>query len=673
MAKNVGIDLGTTNSVCCRIENGQFKFLKFGSRELLPSALMYKDGKITVGEKARRKAVINPENYIESSKTFMGDSKKFWNIDDRNFTPTETAAEILREIRSECVNLLGDEDINAVITVPAYFTSNQIDETKKAGEAAGFKVKRIISEPIAAAVAYGFEENEDQMLYVVDIGGGTFDVSILKVKGRNFSSIGIGGDKKLGGDDFDNILMDIFFSAIRKSAGVDLSSLDKSGLSLEEYYPAKQKLRIEAEKCKIELSSAENYEVEIPELFKNVVGPFNFSFKISRSEFEEASKQLFNKIKKGIKDLIELVKYKPDKIDKVILVGGTAYIPMIRNFVRDFFGKEPYSDKDLAKLVAMGAALIADDQENKITVRDIISHSLGIKIVGNKFEKILYRGDQYPVEKTKTFTTEADHQKIVNVEVYEGEDTDNVYANEYYGNFTHDKIENAKAGVPKIDVTFNFDKNRILSITAADRSSGSSKNIKLAIDKSIKKESEKREKKDKKTARYDIVLLIDQSGSMTGRKITEAKKSCRELIDKMIDFSSCEVGLIAFQTSVTVLSALSKDTMFLLKKIKSIRAMGGTNIKDALGEAEVLFEKSRNNRLIILFTDGQPDIMSSTTKKANLVKKSGIRIITIGIGEDAADSYLEKIASQKSDYYFVKDISGLSGVFKTIVDGLRLA
>ena len=479
----IGIDLGTTNSVIAYLKNGSIEYLRFRNQESISSVMLYKDGKITIGDIAKKKAVSNPRNFIKSSKTFIGDNDKSWTIEDKNFTPTDVATEVLKEIKKLLVKNFSDvSEFITVITVPAYFTSTQIDETKKAGENAGFRVKQIITEPVSAAVAYGFEDNLNQKLFIVDIGGGTFDTSILNVSNRDFETLAIDGDNKLGGDDFDNHILEYLLKHIRKEKGVNLSSLEKSGIAEDEYIKAKQVLITKSEDIKKELSEYEEVEIEI----SNLLSGYNLSTKITRDEFEDISSITIDKIKRTIKRTLDESDYTASDIDKVVLVGGSSKIPVVREFVTELFGKAPYSDKPLDKLVAMGAAIVAQD-DNSVNIRDIISHSLGIELINEKYSPILKKNQNYPISHTETYTTSMDFQQNVDVNVFEGEDEDDVNNNEFYGGFSLEHIEQANAGVPQIEVTFEFDKNRILKVTAKDIRSGSSKSENIEIDKGSKK------------------------------------------------------------------------------------------------------------------------------------------------------------------------------------------
>lgn len=488
----VGIDLGTTNSLCCSLIDGDFKFLTFrGGSHLLPSSLLYRDGKMIVGDMARKKSVLYAENYISSSKTFMGDSTKKWKLEGREFSATDVATEILSYIKQEIekqFNLKSEPDsefehnktISAVVTVPAYFTANQIDETKKAAEKSGFYVKQIIPEPIAAGVAYGFEDKINEKIAVIDIGGGTFDTSILEALGNSYRTLAIEGDNKLGGNEFDEIIMDIFFRHIRKTAGIDLTSLESSKLSKENYLQAKQRLMAEAENKKIQLSSAEKISIDIPNLFEH--NNYVFHTEISRDKFEKDISSLIKKIERKIEtSLREAVGNNNDDIDKVILVGGTSYIPRIQKCIHEYFNQAPYSDKDLSKLVAMGAAIIADDAST-IEIRDKISHSLGIRLLGDKFYPLLNKNDVYPISVSKKFPYNGKNSNNFYLTIYEGED-DFVGNNHYYGRLNLQGIADLKFGKALIQVTFSFNKNRILEVKAKNVASGDEKTQNIKIDK----------------------------------------------------------------------------------------------------------------------------------------------------------------------------------------------
>jgi molecular chaperone DnaK len=656
----IGIDLGTTNSVVAYLENASIEYLRFRNQEAISSVMLYKDGKITIGDMAKKKAVSNPRNFIKSSKTFMGDSSKNWSIEDKNFTPTDIATEILKEIKKTLDKKFSDvSEFIAVITVPAYFTSTQIDETKKAGESAGFTIKQIITEPISAAVAYGFEDSLNQKLFIVDIGGGTFDTSILKVSNKTFETLAIDGDSKLGGDDFDNHILEYLLTYIRKERGVNLASLEKSGIAEDEYIKAKQVLITKSEEIKKELSEYEEVEIEI----SNLLSGYNLSTKISRDKFEDISSITIEKIKRTIKKTLDDPQYTPSDIDKVVLVGGSSKIPVVREFVTELFGKAPYSDKPLDKLVAMGAVIVAQD-DNAVTIRDIISHSLGIELIYEKFSPILKKNQNYPISHTETYTTTMDFQQSLDINVFEGEDEDSVNNNEFYGGFSLDNIEQANAGIPQIEVTFEFDKNRILKVTAKDVRSGSSKSENIEIDKGVKK------KITPDVKPFDIALVIDVSGSMCGYPLEKAKEACDMMVSSMIDLNTHKVGLVEFDSYANTLSYLSNDRELLKASILRLSCKGGTDIADGLRETrQEVLGRAKNSKLVILVTDGgsseNPAILES-----NRLKESETRIVAIGVGHGVNERLLQSIASS-GDYYQIDSIDDLSNIFQKISSSLQ--
>ena len=660
MKLDIGIDLGTTNTVVAYFDNGQIEYLKFRREESIPSVLLYKDGKITVGEQARRRAIQYSANYIQSAKTFIGDSRKSWTIDDKTFTAKNVATEILKSIKENLLKKFPDlTEIQTVITVPAYFTSNQIEETKKAGEEAGFTIKQIITEPISAAVAYGFEDEVNQKLFIVDIGGGTFDTAILQVSNRDFKSLAVSGDRKLGGDDFNNHILEHIINFIKKDHGINMSSHSKSGLAEDEYRTAYQTLINKSEAVKKELSEYEDIEMEIPNLFSG----YSLKTKLSRAEFENISSISIKKVQRIISKTLSDSGFTSSDIDKVVLVGGSAKIPIIRDFVTKEFGNNPFSDKPLDKLVAMGAAIVAHE-ENTVKIRDIISHSLGVELVNDKFSPILKKNEHYPISTTQTYTTSMNFQQSVDINVFEGEDETDVNNNDFYGGLSLDNIEQANAGVPQIEVTFEFDKNRILKVTARDKNSGSSKSENIEIDKGSKK------KITPDVKPFDIALVIDVSYSMCGYPLEKATEACNLMVSEMIDLSIHKVGLVEFDSYANTLSYLSNKKNNLQNSISHLSCKGGTDIADGLRETrQEVLAKAENSKLAILVTDGGSS-ETPAISQADIMKQENIRIVAIGVGHGVNQRLLENIASN-GDYYQIDSIDELAKIFETISSSLQ--
>lgn len=538
----VGIDLGTTNTLACYMRRGRPNFIRFaGSGEMLPSVL-YVDAEknIFVGEKAKKRGVIDPLNVIRSSKTYMADFGKTWTVHEKTFTPTQVAAEILSEVKRQIIKKLHCDDetkISAVITVPAYFTANQKDETKKAGIDAGFNVLQIITEPMAAAVAVVHELGLDEKIFVVDLGGGTFDISVLQAdqKNRTYRALDIDGDRKLGGDDFDALIYEYFIELIQRDTKLDLSEQEISGLDYNEYYSMTGRVREAAEDAKIALSEQENYTADLMNLFTYRGKTYDFTVDLTRDKFNEICQPLYDKVTSRIKKFIaDSDKFKLDEIGTVILAGGSCHIPKVKADVENIFGKRTDTQLDLGTLVAVGACFVAqtfsgvkteieqvegseqtetlepaekisqteiqDAQiESQVTpvegqdvpaetekFEDIISHSLGVEVlapdgISRVLSKIIFKGDVYPCEKTKLYTTTMDNQTSIPIYIYEaGSDCENIAdidAHEFYGDLFLEIDDNEPAGVPVINVTFSYDKSGTLEVTARDEKSGVNKTV----------------------------------------------------------------------------------------------------------------------------------------------------------------------------------------------------
>lgn len=385
------------------------------------------------------------------------------------------------EVAKEARKTYSADECAAVITVPAYFTSKQYRETERAAQAAGIEVIEILPEPMAASIAYGMDENDNQKIFVIDLGGGTFDVSILSIDGNEFKTINVDGDRKLGGDDFDQALVELCLRQIRRDTGINLSSQDKSGLDGKLYQQIMRKLQFECEKAKVELSAMEETEIIIPSLIPRDNGAVNFQLKITRDEFVDRSEELLDRIESIIKRCLNDANCSVDDINKVILVGGSSNILAVRSLVERIFNQKPYSDKDLSKLVAIGAAIKATGDKtlikNKvIKVTNILSHAFGIRVVNDRFSIILPKGTEYPCKKSDTYTTVSDFQPSVTIKIYEGEDTEDIANDFYYDEYEHGGIERNFAGVPQIEVTFNFDKNRVLHVSSRDLKTGTKGN-----------------------------------------------------------------------------------------------------------------------------------------------------------------------------------------------------
>ncbi|WP_346684324.1 Hsp70 family protein [Megamonas hypermegale] len=673
----VGIDLGTTNTLACYLKKGKPDLIRFpGSGKLIPSVVYVdEEQNVIVGAKAKKFGMLDPNNEIRSAKTYMGDFSKKWICNGKNFSPTDVAVTVLSEVKKAIVKKMKcDENtqINAVITVPAYFNSNQTDETRKAGERAGFNVMRIVTEPMAAAIAAVKEAELEGKIFIVDLGGGTFDLSVMEAdqSTHSYRALDIDGDRHLGGDDFDKKVYDYFISIIEDDLGLDLSDQKKSGLEYNEYHSMVGRVRAAAEQAKIELSDEMETDVNIMNLFNYNGKNYEFNIIFTRDEFDDICKELYDKVISRIKKFIfQNDKFGLKDISKVILVGGSCYIPYIQAEVEKILNMPINKDMDFSTMVAIGAYFVASSEKGgmAINVQDILSHSLGIEIVSkdtNKsiLSKLLLKGEAYPCSRSGEYTTVYDNQKVISINIYEAgsdcENIDDIGKHDFYGSFNLDGIEIAPRGVPIIDVTFSYDKSRCLTVKAKDRKTGVEKEIK--IEKGTKAVAGKQQNP------IDFMLLLDTSGSMYGRALTEAKKACNALLDEMIDFSVHRVGLVTFDSTAHKLSKLSKDKEMLKSYVSDISATGGTNMVSALHLAYDELSNSKNERVVIIVTDGYPDSIAETLNFAAKLKFANMRIIAIGVGSGIKFDFLKHLAGI-NDAYKLNNMSELRKTFKEVI------
>ena len=673
----VGIDLGTTNTLACYRKKGKPELIRFGGKKMLPSILYVdENGDSFVGDVARKRSVYDPLNAIRSSKTYMADFKKTWTIRGKTFTPTDVATEILKEVKRGIVKKFGcppETKINAVITVPAYFTGNQRDETKKAGINAGFEVRQIITEPMAAAVAAGYELELDEKLFVVDLGGGTFDLSVLKADQRtkSYEAIDVDGDKKLGGDNFDALVYDYLIGIIEDDLGIDLSTQSKSGLDYNEYYSMTGRVREVAEELKKKLSEETTAKRQLPNLFNHRGKQYDFTAELTREEFDDICQPLYDKITSRIKKFCAgSDKFKLDEITTVILAGGSCYIPRIQEEVERIFNKTINTELPLETLVAIGACFFAESISGGLPVktRDILSHSLGVEVRSDDgkrdiLSKILRKGDPYPCEYSKVYTTFYNDQTEVPIYVYEAgsdmEDVEDIDKHEYYGDVSLKNIRKAPAGEPRIRVTFSYDKNGTLVVTAQDEDSGTHELIEI-------KKGATRPPRPKLEAPIDFMLLLDNSGSMGGTPLEDAKRACRYLFNDLIDFKTHRMGFITFETDARRLSPLTNDAGKLSAMLPGITDGGGTNLWSAFNIAEVNLRDSPNRKVIIIVTDGDPYDKSRTLDYANQLKATGHKIAIIAVGNYIDMNFINDAASPGFSFQ-IDNMSQLKDKFDVVV------
>ena len=470
MPKVVGIDLGTTNSVIAIMDGNESKVLSSSEGErTTPSVVGFsKSGEKLVGRVAKRQAVTNPERTISSIKREMGTNHTV-TIDDKKYTPQEISAMILQKMKVDAEAYLGEKITQAVITVPAYFTDAQRQATKDAGKIAGLEVLRIINEPTAAALAYGFDQENNQIIMVFDLGGGTFDVSILEIGDGIFEVKATSGNNRLGGDDFDDRIISWLCEEFKRDNNVDLKN-DKMAM---------HRLKEAAEKAKHELSSAMATDINIPYVTATPEGPLHLEKNLSRAKFNEMTADLVEKTMGPLKQALKDSGLQSNQIDKIILVGGSTRIPAVQDAVKNFLGKEPFKGINPDEVVAMGAAIqagVLSGEVKDVVLLDVTPLSLGIETMGNVFTKIIDRNTTIPVSKSQVFTTAADNQPSVEIHVLQGE-RKMVNGNITLGRFHLSDLPPAPRGIPQIEVKFDIDSNGIVNVTAKDMATNKTQTI----------------------------------------------------------------------------------------------------------------------------------------------------------------------------------------------------
>ena len=563
MSKIIGIDLGTTNSCVAVMEGGEAVVIPNAEgNRTTPSVVAFsKDGERMVGQVAKRQAITNPDRTISSIKREMGTDHKV-TIDGKQYTPQEISAMILQKLKGDAEAYLGQSVSEAVITVPAYFTDAQRQATKDAGKIAGLEVKRIINEPTAAALAYGVDKEEAQKIMVYDLGGGTFDVSILDIDDGVIEVLATAGNNRLGGDDFDKCVMDYLAAEFQKTNGIDLTT-DKVAM---------QRLKEAAEKAKIELSGVTTSNVNLPYITADATGPKHLDVTITRAKFNELTSHLVQATMGPVRQALSDAGLKAGDLHKVLLVGGSSRIPAVQEAVKQITGQEGFKGINPDECVAVGAAIqggVLGGDVKGLLLLDVTPLSLGIETMGGVFTKLIDRNTTIPVKKSQIFSTAADNQPAVEVHVLQGEREMAAY-NKTLGRFQLDGIAPARRGVPQIEVTFDIDANGIVNVSAQDKGTGHEQHITITsssnmskedIDRAVKEaeqfaaeDAKRKEEVDLRNNADQLLYQCDQAVKELGDKITpdeltkidDAKKKLEEVLkgndSDAIKNASAELG-----------------------------------------------------------------------------------------------------------------------------------
>ena len=533
MGKIIGIDLGTTNSCVAVIEGGEPTVItnSEGSRTTPSVVAFTKDGERLVGQLAKNQAVTNPDRTVISIKRHMGSDYKV-DIDGKKYTPQEISAMILQKLKTEAEGYLGEKVTDAVITVPAYFTDSQRQATKDAGQIAGLNVQRIINEPTAAALAYGIDKENEQKIVVYDLGGGTFDVSVIEIGDGVQEVLATAGNNHLGGDDFDQRLIDYFVAEFKKSDGIDLMN-DKFAM---------QRLKDEAEKAKIALSNAPSVNVNIPYITADATGPKHLNVQLTRAKFNELTADLVEATMGPFKQAISDSGLSMNEIDKVLLVGGSTRIPAVQEAVKKYTGKDPFKGINPDECVAMGAALqggVLNKEVTGLLLLDVTPLSLGIETAGGVCTRMIERNKTIPTKHSQIFSTYSDNQPSVDINILQGE-REFAKDNKSIGTFRLDGIAPAPRGIPQIEVTFDIDANGIVNVSAKDLGTGKEQHISITastnmskddIDKAVKEaeafaaeDKKKKEEVEARNAADQMVYQTEKSMNEFGDKVTQADK-----------------------------------------------------------------------------------------------------------------------------------------------------
>ncbi len=568
MSKIIGIDLGTTNSCVAVLEGGEPVVIPNAEgNRTTPSVVAFKNGERQVGEVAKRQAITNP-NTIISIKRHMGTDYKV-EAEGKTFTPQEISAIILQKLKADAESYLGEKVTNAVITVPAYFNDAERQATKDAGKIAGLEVDRIINEPTAASLAYGLDKGEDQTILVYDLGGGTFDVSILELGDGIFEVKSTAGDNRLGGDDFDQVIIDYLVQEFKKENGMDLSQ-DKMAL---------QRLKDAAEKAKKDLSGVSQTQISLPFITADASGPKHLEVNLTRAKFEELSSDLVERTMGPTRQALKDAGLSASEIDKVILVGGSTRIPAVQEAIKKLTGQEPHKGVNPDEVVALGAAIqagVLSGDVKDVVLLDVTPLSLGIETMGSVFTKLIDRNTTIPTSKSQTFSTAADNQTAVDIHVLQGERA-MAADNKTLGRFQLTDIPPAPRGIPQIEVSFEIDANGIVHVKATDKGTNKEQSITIKsssglnddeIDRMVKEaeanaeaDQKRKEEVDLRNEADQLVFTTEKTLKDLGDKVDESEKAkaeeAKEKLKKALESGDLEAIKSAKEELSEVVQQLS--------------------------------------------------------------------------------------------------------------------